>query len=547
MATSGVDGYMVEIEASTIRGQQQMLSIIGLPDQAIKEAGERIQAAIESCGYDFPKDKAIISLAPGDKKKRGSHFDLGMIIALLFQTDQIAPKNLTEYAFIGELSLDGRIRPCNGVLSMVTEARKCGVKAVVVPYENRPEAVSVSGIRVYAVKNLPDTIRFLEGKLDLDKAYEEADKKLTNANTMLVNATKTIAPSSTDKISDSSLKSSGEPTVIENTEDIVESDLDFSDVKGQDELIEAIVLGAAGGHNILMLGEPGCGKTMIAQRIPTILPRMTEKESLEVTKIHSISGLLDAGAGLLKMRPFRAPHHNVSLNALIGGGSYAQPGEVSLAHNGVLFLDELAEFSRSTLDALRQPMEDKRVTISRVNGTNSYPANFMFVAAMNPCPCGYYPSKKCRCTDYEIIHYRGKISGPILERIDIQKSVAHVDYFELSEKKSGYTSADLRSRVEKARAIQQERFKDDRQVNCNAQMTTTMIQKYCKLDEECTQILKTASEKYGYSARVIHKLLRLARTSADLDGAENIRREDIVRVLKCRDLDVSSSEMYAIT
>ena len=547
MATSGVDGYMVEIEASTIRGQQQMLSIIGLPDQAIKEAGERIQAAIESCGYDFPKDKAIISLAPGDKKKRGSHFDLGMIIALLFQTDQIAPKNLTEYAFIGELSLDGRIRPCNGVLSMVTEARKCGVKAVVVPYENRPEAVSVSGIRVYAVKNLPDTIRFLEGKLDLDKAYEEADKKITNANTMLVNATKTIATSSTDKISDSSLKSSGEPTVIENTEDIVESDLDFSDVKGQDELIEAIVLGAAGGHNILMLGEPGCGKTMIAQRIPTILPRMTEKESLEVTKIHSISGLLDAGAGLLKMRPFRAPHHNVSLNALIGGGSYAQPGEVSLAHNGVLFLDELAEFSRSTLDALRQPMEDKRVTISRVNGTNSYPANFMFVAAMNPCPCGYYNSKKCRCTDYEIIHYRGKISGPILERIDIQKSVAHVDYFELSEKKSGYTSAELRSRVEKARAIQQERFKDDRQVNCNAQMTTTMIQKYCKLDEKCTQILKTASEKYGYSARVIHKLLRLARTSADLDGAENIRREDIVRVLKCRDLDVSSSEMYAIT
>ena len=547
MATSGVDGYMVEIEASTIRGQQQMLSIIGLPDQAIKEAGERIQAAIESCGYDFPKDKAIISLAPGDKKKRGSHFDLGMIIALLFQTDQIAPKNLTEYAFIGELSLDGRIRPCNGVLSMVTEARKCGVKAVVVPYENRPEAVSVSGIRVYAVKNLPDTIRFLEGKLDLDKAYEETDKKITNANTMLVNATKTIATSSTENNSDSSLKSSGEPTVIENTEDIVESDLDFSDVKGQDELIEAIVLGAAGGHNILMLGEPGCGKTMIAQRIPTILPRMTEKESLEVTKIHSISGLLDAGAGLLKMRPFRAPHHNVSLNALIGSGSYAQPGEVSLAHNGVLFLDELAEFSRSTLDALRQPMEDKRVTISRVNGTNSYPANFMFVAAMNPCPCGYYPSKKCRCTDYEIIHYRGKISGPILERIDIQKSVAHVDYFELSEKKSGYTSAELRSRVEKARAIQQERFKDDKLVNCNAQMTTTMIQKYCKLDEECTQILKTASEKYGYSARVIHKLLRLARTSADLDGAENIRREDIVRVLKCRDLDVSSSEMYAIT
>ena len=521
MATSGVDGFMVEIEASTIKGQQQGMSIIGLPDQAIKEAGERIQAAIESCGYDIPKDKVIISLAPGDKKKRGSHFDLGMIIALLYQTDQIAPKNLGDYAFIGELSLDGRIRPCTGVLSMITEARKCGVSSVIVPYGNKQEAESVSGINIYPVSNLSDTVKLLEsGGLrepelkDKDTSGETEDTDRTLSNITDEGAAGTC--------------------------------MDFSDVKGQDELIEAIMLGAAGGHNILMIGEPGCGKTMIAQRIPTILPKMTEKESLEVTKIHSISGLLDAGEGLVKMRPFRAPHHNVSLNALIGGGSYAQPGEVSLSHNGVLFLDELAEFSRSTLDALRQPMEDKRVTISRVNGTNSYPANFRFVAAMNPCPCGYYPSKKCRCTDYEIIHYRGKISGPILERIDIQKSVAHVDYFDLDSQKSSYSSKQLREKVEKARKIQQERFKDDDQVNCKAQMTTTMIQKYCKLDTECTGILKRASEKFGYSARVIHKLLRLARTSADLDGSENIRREDIVRVLGCRDLDVSSSQMYAI-
>ncbi len=519
MATSGVDGFMVEIEASTIRGQQQAMSIIGLPDQAIKEAGERIQAAIESCGYDIPKDKVIISLAPGDKKKRGSHFDLGMIIALLFQTDQISPKNLAEYAFIGELSLDGRIRPCNGVLSMVTEARKCGVKSVIVPYENRQEASSVTGIKVCPVKSLPDTIRFLEGRLDLSK--QDEDKKAIFGAKETKNITPTV-----------------------NKSDSME--LDFADVKGQDELIEAIVLGAAGGHNILMLGEPGCGKTMIAQRIPTILPRITERESLEVTKIHSISGLLDAGEGLMQERPFRAPHHNVSLNALIGGGSYAQPGEVSLAHNGVLFLDELAEFSRSTLDALRQPMEDKRVTISRVNGTNSYPANFMFVAAMNPCPCGYYPSKRCRCTDYEIIHYRGKISGPILERIDIQKNVAHVDYFELSDNMHGRSSAELRERVEKARRIQNERFRYDEGVTCNARMTTTMIQKYCRLDEECTEIMKKASAKYGYSARVIHKLLRLARTSADLDGSENIRKEDVIRVLGCRDLDVSSSRMYTV-
>jgi len=472
MATSGVDGFMVEIEASTIRGQQQGMSIIGLPDQAIKEAGERIQAAIESCGYDIPKDKVIISLAPGDKKKRGSHFDLGMIIALLYQTDQIAPKNLGDYAFIGELSLDGRIRPCTGVLSMITEARKCGVRSVIVPYGNRQEAESVSGINIYPVSTLSDTVKLLESGVLMES---EPNDKVSN-----------VRMDGSDKTS-SNLTDSGSAG----------TSMDFSDVKGQDELIEAIVLGAAGGHNILMIGEPVCGKTMIAQRIPTILPRMTEKESLEVTKIHSISGLLDAGEGLIKMRPFRAPHHNVSLNALIGGGSYAQPGEVSLSHNGVLFLDELAEFSRSTLDALRQPMEDKRVTISRVNGTNSYPANFMFVAAMNPCPCGYYPSKKCRCTDYEIIHYRGKISGPILERIDIQKSVAHVDYFDLDNQKSSFTSAQLRGKVEKARKIQQERFKDDDQVNCNAQMTTTMIQKYCKLDTECTGILKRASEKFS--------------------------------------------------
>lgn len=520
MATSGVDGFMVEIEVSTLRGQQQMLSIIGLPDQAIKEAGERIQAAVESCGYDIPKDKVIISLAPGDRKKRGSHFDLGMIIALLYQTDQIAPKDLEEYAFIGELSLNGRIRPCHGVLSMVTEAKKRGIKKVIIPYENKREAESVSGIEACPVSTLQETIRFLEGRQSLNTRQDREENR----------------------------QGAGiYPSRAELQEDRTETAPDFADVKGQDELIEAIALGAAGGHNILMIGEPGCGKTMVAQRIPTILPVMSEKEALEVTKIYSISGLMEAGAGLVTKRPFRAPHHNVSLNALIGGGTYAQPGEVSLAHNGVLFLDEIAEFSRSTLDALRQPMEDKRVTISRVNGTNCYPANFMFVAAMNPCPCGYYPSRKCRCTDYEIIHYRGKISGPILERIDIQKSVAHVDYFELEKKEEGRSSEELRNQVEKARHIQEERFKNTDGVTCNAQMTTGMIQTFCRLDEESVQRLKRASERYGYSARVIHKLLRMARTSADMDGSDQIRSQDIVRVLSCRDLDVSTSKMYAIT
>lgn len=507
MSVQGIEGFDIEVEATTIKGQQQMISIIGLGDQAVKEAGERIQAALEFCGYSIPKDKVIVSLAPGNRRKRGSHYDLPMTIALLQQTDQICTKKIDQYALIGELSLNGRVRPCNGILPMVTAARQCGVKTVIVPYENWKEAESVTGIEVVGVKTLRETVRFLE------------EKKIP----------------SKEKIESVAQQS-------QSLQDV----LDFADVKGQQELIEAIVLGAAGGHNVLMIGEPGCGKTMIAERIPTILPRMTEKESLEVTKIHSISGLIPENHGLMINRPFRAPHHNVSLNALIGGGSFAQPGEVSLSHNGVLFLDELAEFSKSTLDALRQPLENRKVTISRVNGTNTYPANFMLVAAMNPCPCGYYPGNKCRCTDYEIIHYRGKISGPILERIDIQKNVKQVDYFQLSEEKCTYSSQELRERVEAARQIQQERYKEEAYVNCNAQMTTSMIQKFCKLDDKTTQILKCASEKYGYSARVIHKLLRLARTAADLRGADFIEKEDIIVVLNCRDLDKNNSEMYAI-
>ena len=507
MSTEGIEGFLIEIEATTIRGQQQCISIIGLGDQAVKEAGERIQAALVFCGYEIPKDKTIISLAPGNRRKRGSHYDLGMTIALLQQTDQICAKNMEDYAFVGELSLNGRLRPCYGILPMVTEAMNSGIKKVIVPFENMNEAKAVRGIEIYGFETLRDVVQFIEGK-----------KKPTNPD----NSPENITPR------------------------IIDSDLDFEDVKGQDDLIDAIVLGAAGGHNVLMIGSPGCGKTMISQRIPTILPVMSEQESLEVTKIHSIAGLLEPDKGLLKTRPFRSPHHNISLNALIGGGSFAMPGEVSLAHNGVLFLDELAECSKSTLDALRQPLEDKRVTISRVNGTNSYPANFMFVAAMNPCPCGYYPQNRCKCTDYEIIHYRGKVSGPIQERMDIQKNVKAVSYFDLDENQPSRTSAELREKVVRARKIQQERFEEYENINCNAQMTTSQIQKYCKLDDESSRILKDASEKNGYSARVIHKLLRMARTAADLEASENIRKEDIIFVLKCRDLDTSNSKMYTV-
>lgn len=388
---------------------------------------------------------------------------------------------------------------------MIMEAKKKGIKRVIIPIDNMEEASLVQGIEIYGFTCLSDVIVFLEGK----KTYYEKEQN-------------------------------------RKTVDEAISIMDFSDIRGQNELIDAIVLAAAGGHNMLMIGEPGCGKTMVAQRIPTILPQMTEEECLEVTKIYSISGLLPGGHSLVKNRPFRAPHHNVSLNALIGGGTNAMPGEVSLAHNGVLFLDELAEFSKRTLDALRQPVEDKKVCISRVNGSHTYPSNFMFVTAMNPCPCGYYPSKKCRCTDYEILKYRGKISGPIMDRIDIQKQVHSVDYFELDQKENMVSSKTLRRQVETARKMQQDRFKMEEGINCNAQMGTGLIQKYCELDRLSLDLLRENSEKYGYSARVIHKLLRLARTSADLDEAEKIRICDIEKILLCRDLDRSNSEMLVV-
>ena len=505
-AIQGIDGYLIDIETKIMEGQP-MITIIGLGDLAVKEAAERIQSSIDESGYVFPKKRVIISLAPSDKRKSGSHFDLAMAIGVLQQNADIAVKDLSEYGFIGELSLDGRLRACRGILPMIITAQKSGIKKIIVPSENMNEASLVHGIEIIGLNNLDEVIRYLEGKNIMgDAIHPDAREEIKN----------------------------------------MELNLDFADVKGQNELIDAVILAAAGGHNMLMIGEPGCGKTMIAQRIPTILPQMTDEECLEVTKIYSISGILPNGHALMRNRPFRAPHHNASLNALIGGGMNAMPGEVSLAHNGVLFLDELAEFSRHTLDALRQPIEDKKVSISRVNGTHTFPSNFMFVAAMNPCPCGYYPGSRCRCTDYEIIKYRGKISGPIMDRIDIQKEVHPVDYFGLNEEPPAMSSAEIRMRVEKARKIQQMRYKSEDGINCNAQMSTSHIQKYCVLDDVSLKLLKEASEEYGYSARVIHKLLRLARTSADLDGEENIRLSDVQKVLSCRDLDKSNSRMMVV-
>lgn len=504
-AIQGIEGYNVDIETKMLDGQP-MTSIIGMGDVAVKEAGDRIQSAIDESGYVYPKKRVIISLAPGDKKKRGSHYDLAMAIGVLQEAENIAVKGLEQYGFIGELCLDGGLRACCGILPMVLAAKKDGIKKIVVPKANKEEARLVQGVEIYGFSKLIDVIRYLEGKQNFAENSEVEGK-------------------------------------IEKTN---EQTFDFADVKGQREIVEAALLAAAGGHNMLMIGEPGCGKTMIAQRIPSILPTMSEEECLEVTKIYSISGLLPAGHSLLTNRPFRAPHHNASLNSLIGGGVNAMPGEVSLAHNGVLFLDELAEFSRRTLDALRQPVEDKKVSVARVNGTHTYPANFMFVTAMNPCPCGYYPGSRCRCTDYEIIKYRGRISGPIMDRIDIQKEVHPVGFFDMENENSTYSSKELRKKVETARQIQQIRYKNEDGINCNAQMTTVLLQKYCVLDIDSMNLLKETSEKYGYSARVIHKLLRLARTSADLDESDNVRMEDILRVISCRDLDESNSKMMVV-
>ena len=504
-AISGIEGYQVEIETDTLYGQPS-ISIIGLGDRAVKEASERIQAAIIHTRYEFPKMKIVVNLAPGDIKKRGSHFDLAMALGLLLQSNQfIATLKLEDYGFIGELSLNGSIRPCSGVLPMVIAARRVGIKNIIVPEENAREASLVSGINVYAFKTLKDVINFLEGAITKDTVDDDI-----------------------------------------NLDFNMNYPLDFRDVKGQDILIEYIVVAAAGGHNMLMVGTPGCGKSMIAKRIPTILPRMDEAEALEVTKIYSVAGLLKDKGNLISVRPFRSPHHSASLNSLIGGGNNAMPGEISLAHNGVLFLDEVAEFSKKTLDALRQPMEDKSVTIARVNSTNIYPANFMFIAAMNPCPCGHHGSHKCRCTDYEVLRYRQKVSGPILDRIDIQKYIHPVDFINLTKDEKGLSSEDLRNRVEAAREIQRFRYRDIDGVNCNAQMTPELIERYCKLDDESKELLKKAYDRYGYSARTYDKFLKIARTFADLDNSRDIRKKDIMNVLLSRDLDKENTRMNTV-
>lgn len=478
---------------------------MGLGDAAVKEAKERLQAALSGQGFQFPKMKVVINLAPGDIKKSGSHFDLGMAISLLLCSEQLEAENIDTYGFIGELSLDARLKPCAGVLPMAIAAADLGIQNLIVPVENVQEASLVSGVNVLGFKSLREVCSFLSGDSPRPVIPVEEDVPIE------------------------------EPTL-----------LDFRDVQGQDAVIEFITVAAAGGHNMMMIGSPGCGKSMIAKRIPTILPTMSEQEALETTKIFSVAGLLKSRGRLIETRPFRAPHHNASTNSLVGGGYNASPGEISLAHNGVLFLDEIAEFNKKTLDALRQPMEDRKVTISRVRSNNTYPCNFMMVAAMNPCPCGYYGHDRCRCTDYEVSKYRQKISGPILDRIDIQKYVQPVDFLHLRSSEGTQSSAEIKSRVERSRAFQRERFRYTSTIHCNAQMEVADIKEFCILESEGERLLHRAFDKFSYSARSYHKFLKVARTFADMDQSPKIRKQDVAAALMSRDLDREQLELLVI-
>jgi magnesium chelatase family protein len=496
---TGLEATTITIEVNMTRGVQFHLS--GLADTSVKESYDRIRAAIANNGYKPPTADLTINLSPADIRKEGSGYDLPLAIGILAAHGKISSTMLSEYMIIGELGLDGCLKPISGVLSVAIRARKEKFKGLIVPRENVREAAVVNNLDVFGMESLADVISFLNGSNNF------------------------------------------EPTIIDTRKEFYEHqyafELDFADVKGQEGVKRALEIAASGGHNIIMIGSPGSGKSMMAKRLPSILPPLTLAESLETTQIHSVAGKLPSGTSLISQRPFRSPHHTVSQVAMTGGTNKAQPGEVSLAHNGVLFLDELPEFNKSTLEVLRQPLEDRKITISRARYTVEYPCSFMFVASMNPCPCGYYgdPTHHCVCTPGQIGRYLSKISGPLLDRIDLHVEVPVVPFSQLSQMQPGESSSVIRERVIKARHIQEQRYSEYKGIYCNAQMTERMIHLFAEPDERSLSMLRTAMERLSLSARAYSRILKVARTIADLEGSEKVQSHHIAEAIGYRNLD----------